>query len=215
MNPACPVCGHGATVVLLDVDDRRYWRCPACLATFVDPGQHPGREEEKSEYDRHCNAIDDPGYQQFLRPAFDALTQRVPGGCRILDYGCGPGPALANMLTGAGFQVSLYDPIYRPDSDVLGQRFDAIACTEVVEHFHRPAREFQRLDSLLRPGGWLVIMTRFQTDDARFARWHYRRDPTHVVFYRPQTFRVLGCRFGWQVECSPPNLVVIGKAQPG
>ena len=37
---------------------------------------------------------------------------------------------------------------------------------------------------LVRPGGWLAVMTCFQTDDARFAGWHYRKDPTHVVFYR-------------------------------
>jgi cyclopropane fatty-acyl-phospholipid synthase-like methyltransferase len=66
--------------------------------------------------------------------------------------------------------------------------YDFITCTEVVEHFHHPALEFRRLDALLKPGGWLAIQTTFQTDDARFARWNYRRDPTHVVFYRPYTF---------------------------
>lgn len=115
------------------------------------------------------------------------------------------------MLTERGYRVSLYDPIYRPDAGVLLQRYDAITCTEVVEHFHNPATEFRRLKDLLRPGGWLIVMTRFQTDDARFARWHYRRDPTHVVFYRPETFRSIGRRLGWSVECQPPQLALLRR----
>lgn len=43
-------------------------------------------------------------------------------------------------------------------------------------------------------------MTCFQTDDARFAAWHYRRDPTHVVFYRESAFRRIAERFGWRCE---------------
>jgi len=213
VTPSCPVCGQASTERLLTVDERGYWRCPNCLATFLDPTQRPGPEEEKSEYDLHCNEPEDAGYRRFLQPAADALIGRCARGSSVLDYGCGPGPALGGMLAERGYRVSLYDPIYRPDSSLLQERYDAVTCTEVVEHFHHPMREFERLDALLRPGGWLVIMTRFQTEDARFARWHYRRDPTHVVFYRPHTFTVLAQRHGWRVECSPPNLVVIGKPQ--
>ncbi|MBS0543647.1 MAG: methyltransferase domain-containing protein, partial [Proteobacteria bacterium] len=81
----------------------------------------------------------------------------------------------------------------------------------VVEHFHHPAEEFARLDALLRPGGWLGIMTCFQTDDARFARWHYRRDPTHVVFYREATFRVIARRHGWVCEIPAKDVVLMCK----
>jgi hypothetical protein len=115
------------------------------------------------------------------------------------------------MLVDKGYSASLYDPIYRPDEAVLSPGYDAITCTEVAEHFHHPAREFNRLNALLRPGGWLIILTRFQTDDARFAGWHYRRDPTHVVFYRPETFRCLARSYGWHVSVTPPHLVQIQK----
>ena len=193
------------------VDARRYWRCRECLATFLDPAQHPDLTTEKAEYDQHQNRADDPRYRAFLQPVAEILVDRLAAGSSVLDYGCGPGPALGQMLSARGYRVSLYDPIYRPDSSALQTRYDAVTCTEVVEHFHRPAHEFRRLDSLLRPGGWLVIMTRFQTDDARFAGWHYRRDPTHVVFYRPRTFEVLAGQYRWQLQCTPPTLVVIRK----
>lgn len=215
MNPACPVCTDKAAVHFMTVAERRYWRCSRCEATFLDPAQRPDRRSEKSEYDLHCNGVDDPDYRRFLQPAADALIDRCAAGARILDYGCGPGPALGRMLGDRGYRVSLYDPFFRPDTGLLEKAYDAVVCTEVVEHFHRPAEEFCRLNALLRPGGWLVILTRFQTDDARFAGWHYRRDPTHVVFYRPRTFETLAERHGWDVQCTPPNRVVIGKPQRG
>lgn len=193
----------------------RYWRCPNCMATFLDPGQRPTATAEKREYDRHQNRIDDAGYRRFLAPALAAVRRRVAAGSRVLDYGCGPGPALGRMLTDCGYEVSLYDPLYRADQAALTATYDAITCTEVAEHFHHPAREFRRLHALLRPGGWLVLMTRFQTDDNRFANWHYRRDPTHVVFYRTDTFHHLAGAFKWQVDCTPPHLVEIQRAVAG
>lgn len=76
----------------------------------------------------------------------------------------------------------------------------------------RPAREFARLDALLEPGGWLAVLTTFQTEDAAFAGWHYRRDPTHVVFYRPQTFRRIARRHGWSCEIPCANVALMRKA---
>lgn len=206
---SCPVCGERNAGVFMTIDQRRYWRCPGCLATFLDPGHLPGPAIEREEYDRHQNRIDDPRYRDFLSPALQAVQRRLPAGSLVLDYGCGPGPALGRMLADSGYAVELYDPLYRDDKAVLQPGYDAITCTEVAEHFHHPAREFRRLTALLRPGGWLILMTRFQTDDARFAGWHYRRDPTHVVFYRPETFHHLARRLGWQAHCTPPHLVEI------
>lgn len=211
MNPPCPVCRGQATRPFITVDVRRYWRCGNCSATYLDPGQRPDAAQEKAEYDQHQNGINDSGYRAFLKPAADRLSERVAPGAEVLDYGCGPGPALAALLGERGYRVSLFDPIYQPDASVLDRPYDAITCTEVAEHLHDPAAEFERLDRLLSPGGWLIVMTRFQTDDSRFAGWHYRRDPTHVVFYRPQTFQWLASRHGWRLTCQPPNMALIRK----
>ena len=54
-------------------------------------------------------------------------------------------------------------------------------------------------------------MTTFQTDDDRFANWHYRKDPTHVIFYREATFRFLAERFGWQLEIPRKDVVLLRK----
>ncbi|ATE62750.1 methyltransferase type 12 [Thauera sinica] len=188
-----------------------YGRCDACEATFMLPAQHPSKEAERAEYVLHRNDPLDEGYRRFLDRLARPLLARLGRAGEGLDYGCGPGPLLAGMLGEAGHSVALYDPFFAPDEAVLRRSYDFVTCTEVVEHFHRPAAEFARLDALLRPGGWLGIMTCFQTDDARFARWHYRRDPTHVAFYREATFRVLARRRGWQCEFPAKDVVLMHK----
>ena len=190
---------------------RDYWRCERCKATFLDPLQLPSAESEQQEYQLHQNDVNDDGYRQFLRRVSEPLLQRLKPAQHGLDFGCGPGPALADMLTQAGHQMSLYDPVFQPDTQALNRTYDFITCTEVAEHFHHPAQEFDRLNSLLKPGGWLAMMTSFQTDDSAFANWHYRRDPTHVVFYREETFYWLASHYGWQCEIPVKNVVLLQK----
>lgn len=189
-----------------------YWRCEGCLATLLDASQWPAIEQEQHYYRLHDNRADDPGYRRFLSRLITPLLGTLPPGQQGLDYGCGPGPALAAMLREAGHEMALYDPLFHPDEAVLVHCYDFITCTEVVEHFHHPAEEFQRLDALLKPGGVLAIMTCFQTDDARFAHWHYRRDPTHVVFYREQTFHRLARQHGWRCEIPCKDVVLMFKS---
>lgn len=210
-SASCPVCAAPGAVHFAKLDARDYWRCRVCEATFLDRAQLPSREAERAEYLLHRNDVDDAGYRAFLSRLVAPLLERIaPGSCG-LDYGCGPGPALAAMLTEAGHRVALYDPLFRDDAAVLDETYDFVTCTETVEHFHRPREEFERLDRLLRAGGWLGIMTKFQTDDAAFARWHYRRDPTHVVFYREATMRVVGTRYRWQCEVPGRDVVLFRK----
>lgn len=155
----------------------------------------------------------DPRYRQFLSKLADPLLARLPNHAAGLDYGCGPGPALAAMLREAGHDMALYDPFFAPDSATLQPCYDFVTCTETAEHFHHPQQEFERLSAMIRPGGWLAVMTCFQTDDAHFASWHYRKDPTHVVFYRAETFAHLAANWGW--TCEVPVKDVVLMQRPG
>lgn len=213
-EPPCPVCRAGQTNFFVNVESRDYWRCDQCEATFLDPGQRPGPQAEKTEYDLHRNAAEDEGYRGFLSRLAEPLIARLPPNSEGLDYGCGPGPALARMLTDAGHRMATWDPIYAPNPSVFSHTYDFVTCTEVVEHMHRPADEFDRIDALLRPGGILGVMTTFQTDDARFANWHYRRDPTHVVFYRESTLAFIADRIGWTMEAPRANVAIFHKPGP-
>ncbi|MEX0583240.1 MAG: class I SAM-dependent methyltransferase [Sneathiella sp.] len=205
----CPLCRLTGAELFLSIETRDYWRCGNCASRFLDPRQHPSRNTEYAHYLLHENHVDDPGYRRFLSKLAVSLLARLPAASEGLDYGCGPGPALAAMLGEAGHKMALYDPFFYPDPGPLELRYDFVTCTETAEHFHRPAEEFERLMTLIRPGGWLAIMTCFQTDDAEFRDWHYRRDPTHVVFYREETFRYLATERGWRCEIPVKDVVLM------
>lgn len=207
----CPVCRSPSTSRFADVDGRGYFRCAVCEATFLEPSQRPSRDEEFAHYGHHENAVDDPGYREFLSKFARPFLERLPEGATGLDYGCGPGPALAAMMREAGHSVALYDPFFHADPAVLARCYDFITCTETAEHFHDPHGEFQRLDGMLKPGGTLGVMTCFQTDDERFARWHYRADPTHVVFYRAESFSVIAGQRGWDCEIPVKDVAIMRK----
>ncbi len=195
----CRLCGHAGVEHFATVEGRRYLRCPRCHLTFLSAAQLPDRADEKAQYDLHRNDPGDPGYRRFLDQLGAPLCERLEAGARGLDFGCGPGPALARMLEERGHPMHVYDPIYAPDPAVLDRHYDFVTCTEVLEHLHWPGREWQQFGGLVRPGGWLGVMTRFLTDDGHFPRWHYRRDPTHVCFWGPATFRWLAREYGWEL----------------
>jgi ribosomal protein L37AE/L43A len=208
----CPVCRATEIRRFETIDGTDYWRCGLCGATFVDPAQFLGRDAEHAIYLQHQNDPADARYRGFLSKLAVPLLAKLERTSLVLDYGCGPGPALAPMLGEAGHDVRTYDPFFCPDVRALALRYDAITCTEVAEHFHHPAEEFDRLGAMLRPGGWLAVMTCFQTEDARFAGWYYRKDLTHVVFYREATFQVIAAQRGWQCEVPCKDVVLMRKA---
>lgn len=208
----CPVCEMGSLEDFRVVKAQRYLRCNVCAATVMHESCRLPPDQERGIYQLHDNDPSDPGYRKFLSKLTDPLLERLLPGASGLDFGCGPGPALANLLETNGMTVRLYDPYFYPSEAVLSQTYDFITCTEVVEHLYAPARVFRQLDQMLESGGWLAVMTCFQTDDDRFDNWHYRRDPTHVVFYRESTFKLLAEKFNWQLEIPRKDVALFRKA---
>ncbi len=185
----CPLCAGSAPAPFHEDRRRPYLRCGDCALVFVPPEFYLDPQAERAQYDLHQNRVDDPAYRAFLSRLALPLAARLAPGARGLDFGCGPGPALACILREAGYEVSLYDPFYRPDLEVLRGQYDFISATEVVEHLHHPGRELARLWSLLVPGGWLGVMTKLAREPAAFAAWHYKNDPTHVCFFSVETWQ--------------------------
>jgi hypothetical protein len=210
-NVKCLLCHSADALFFMNVGDQTYHRCDACKLTFLDPAQMPTLDAERSTYDLHENDPDDIHYRAFLRRATEPLLEKIKAGSYGLDYGCGPGPALAAMLSERGFAMEVYDPLYANDEDVLEESYDFITCTEVAEHFHAPRKEFDQLNRMLAPGGWLAIMTSWLHDDIDFSTWHYRRDPTHVCFYQQKTFEHWAHNAGWTALFPENNIVLLQK----
>ena len=207
----CPLC-HAPGAVHYHRDARRdYYHCGRCRLVFADPATHLDAAAEKAVYDQHENDPSDAGYRRFLSRLAHPLLKRLTPGMQGLDYGSGPGPTLSVMLEEAGMVMAIYDPYYAPDPAPLHRRYDFVTCTETVEHFCRPARDWARLVSLVRPGGYLGIMTKLVIDRERFRDWHYRRDLTHVSFHHADTFAWLGHHFELGVERIDTDVILLHK----
>jgi SAM-dependent methyltransferase len=207
----CPLCRQSRTLEFFTDSRRDYYQCEQCALVFVPAAQRLSAEEEKAEYDLHDNDPNDAGYRKFLSRVFEPLRQRVAAPARGLDFGCGPGPALSMMFEEAGYTMALYDPFYADDPRVLTRTYDFISCTEVVEHLHEPGQMLEKLLSLLKPGGWLGIMTKLVIDRQAFSTWHYKNDMTHVCFFSRKTFQWFALRYDCRLEFVGNDVVLLQK----
>ncbi|MFW5972667.1 MAG: class I SAM-dependent methyltransferase [Bacteroidota bacterium] len=210
-TPVCVLCGCADTLYLTKAHSRRFYSCPCCRLIFVSPEDRLPPDEERSHYATHENDPYDPGYRAFLSRLADPLVRELPQGATGLDYGSGPGPALAKMLRDIGFTMEVYDPFFAPAADALARTYDFVTCTETAEHFHHPAKEFRRLNRLVRPGGWIAVMTEWPGDEVEIETWRYARDPTHVVFYRRETMVWLAEAHGWSCTFFRKNVSIFQK----
>ena len=81
----------------------------------------------------------------------------------------------------------------------------------MAEHFRQPLEEFERLWSLLRPGGILGLMTRLREAGQDFAGWYYKKDPTHICFYSRTSFAWLARQFGARLELHGADVILLHR----
>lgn len=174
----------------------------------LDPALRLSPADERARYDLHQNNPDDPDYVAFLRRLADPMIERLPAGARGLDFGCGPSPVLAGILTDAGFPCEPYDPFFFPAQEPLTRQYAFVACSEVLEHLYDPAATLALFSRLLSRGGTLGVMTRLIPKNESFGDWWYRRDPTHVCFYADSTMRWIATRHGWSLELARQDVAL-------
>jgi ubiquinone/menaquinone biosynthesis C-methylase UbiE len=124
----------------------------------------------------------------------ERALSRVPEGARLLDAGageqrykrfCGHLRYVAQdfaQYDGKGDQVGLQTGAWDQSaldivSDIAAipepdQSFDAILCTEVLEHIPHPLEALREFGRLLRPGGYLILTAPF-CSLTHFAPYHY------------------------------------------
>jgi 2-polyprenyl-3-methyl-5-hydroxy-6-metoxy-1,4-benzoquinol methylase len=174
----------------------QHFHCGVCDLIFIDPAAHLPQVEERKRYEQHQNLAHNAGYVKYLRPALDLILAAFPmphgrprSEISVLDFGCGPGPVLADLLRQHGFDVHLFDPYFFAFPQVLQRTYELIVSTEVFEHFYNPSFEIERLRNCLDDkNGILLVQTGLHQGDEFFKQWWYARDPSHVVFYSKKTF---------------------------
>lgn len=208
----CPLCLQKKVNFYFEDRNRPYFHCQCCDLVFVPKDCHLSALQEKAEYDKHQNSVEDDGYRRFLGRLSEPLADRLEPQSHGLDFGCGPGPALPAMLIEQGHQVEMYDPFYAHYSEVLQRQYDFVTATEVFEHLREPASTLNQLWSLVKPGGFLGVMTKLVTSKTAFEKWHYKNDPTHIVFFSKITFQWLANYWSARHELVADDAVIFRKA---
>jgi hypothetical protein len=193
----CPLCGSGS--VFYFNSGKSYYRCCNCRSIFLDRKDFVSFEEEKKRYLEHNNDVSDPGYRSFVSPVTSRIFEKFTPQQRGLDFGCGTGPVISEVLKENGYKIETYDPMFCDKPDLLEKKYEYVVCCEVAEHFHNPYKEFGLLRTLLEKGGIIYIMTDFFDDRTKqdFKKWYYKDDQTHVFFYHEDAFKWIKEVFGF------------------
>lgn len=207
---SCILCGNDAHY-FGEVREREFYECATCRAVVMNPDCYVDREDEVYRYETHDNDVHDPRYQNFVSPLVDAVRNEYAPGHAGLDYGSGTGPVAAKLLRDAGYEIITYDPFFERNPAAFLRNYDFIISSEVVEHFHHPAKEFRLLRELLKPGGHLYCMTLRYSEEIDFENWHYAQDETHVIFYRKETAEWIQSAFNFSGLELKERLIILGK----
>jgi hypothetical protein len=107
-----------------------------------------------------------------------------------------------------GFTCDNYDLHFANDPAVLEKQYDFLTCSETMEHFCRLREEFERFLTLVKPGGWIGIMTQLRDEAPPFEKWFYKDDATHVCFFSRETFQWLEARYSLRLEFQPNGVAL-------
>ena len=204
----CPLC-EGNSAVFYQYKTRLYHQCKTCQGIFVDPSLMPSLDHEKLRYEEHHNDVNNKGYQKFVSPITNSILKNYKPTDKGLDFGAGTGPVIAKILKEQKYHIELYDPFFHNFPDLLNQTYDYIACCEVIEHFHFPAKEFGLLKRILNNGGALYCMTDIYDSSIDFHKWYYKNDMTHVFIYQKETLEWIKKTYGFLKLTIKDRLVIL------
>ncbi|MBD2244211.1 class I SAM-dependent methyltransferase [Nostoc sp. FACHB-888] len=207
-NDECAFSTFNCNVRAFMDETFKVWRCPDCKTI-------------------HCLDVVDldhyyakfPVFQAQLTSSYRFIYSNLCGRLTkhgfskdhsLLDYGCGANGLFVQYLQERGFTNSYgYDPYGSKDGfgnpTILQSRpFDYISLQDVIEHVEDPYILLENLNSLLSPGGYILIGTPNAAkldlnrpdspDDYNFVHVPY-----HLHTYTRETLESLGRSQGWEV----------------
>ncbi len=209
----CHICKQNTELFSHNKTNITYYHCKPCEYIFKSPHCYQDLMEQKERYDLHENNENDAGYKAYFQRFIDFISPLPSELSTALDFGCGRTSLLSSMLEEKGIICDYYDPIYHPHTLSNNKKYELIVSTEVFEHLHQPKVVFESLLERLKKGGYLAIQTQFHANDMEiFKKWYYHQDPTHVVFFRAKTFKILcennACKF---IRDNGENMLLIQK----
>jgi len=172
--------------------------------------------------------------KMFYEPMYRASTRQVlqmtglKSG-KMLDVGGGTGKRTVYFKK-AGFDAWVLEPEEQPlqiaremfglnticntldAAELPKESFDLITFFAVIEHLPNPAATLEITKSLLRPGGWLVLLAPISNSLQRRIfglRWHEAREaPRHVTLPTSTGMQSLLARNGFNLKASESDIVI-------
>ena len=210
---SCGFCGNrGLESFTTRRDKKEYIKCLNCGYVFLNPDLRPLPEKEKNRYLLHNNSYENYGYRKWLERFIDfsLKTSGIKNGCRILDFGSGPEPVLAQLLSEKGFDVSTEDKFFAAER--RDGPFTLVTAVEVFEHLSEPGEVLKDLASRLEENGKICISTEF-LPEKDFETWYYRMDFTHIGFFPLNAFYKTAGNYGLKVSGTDgKHFIVLSKS---
>ncbi len=225
-NPTCQVCGAAERRLFIRHQAHELYECAACGLVYLEP--MPSEAELEALY---CDSArgESSGYfakvaskMRRSRRRFRALARHLrPGhGGRFLDIGSSAG-FMVEAAREAGFEAWGIEPdpsavrfarahyprghyiAGRIESfDWTGARFDALYCSEVIEHVPDANRFMAKVAALVGPGGVLYLTT---PDIGHWRRpreiraWQALAPPGHCLYFNRSNLTLLLERHGFEI----------------
>lgn len=149
--------------------------------------------------------------QNFTSPITNSILSTFTSNHLGLDYGCGTAPVISKLLKDKGYRVELYDPYFYPNENYQNYQYDYIFSCEVFEHFYNPKQEIEKLLSILKPTGSLLVMTLIYDFEVDFKDWYYRKDPTHVFIYTKKTVQFIADKYNLKAKLENNRMIIFEK----
>jgi 2-polyprenyl-3-methyl-5-hydroxy-6-metoxy-1,4-benzoquinol methylase len=150
--------------------------------------------------------------------------RRESGSSTLLDVGCGDGEFLSEMKAGGwrvhGLEpnaiaaslarkrgVSIHEGVLT-DNLFPAEFFDAVTFRLVIEHLHNPLETIRICLKILRPGGFLWVLTpNLESEGHRIfgCDWIFLDVPRHPVLFTPESFKLALVRTGFELICHRPS----------
>ena len=209
----CQLCNKKTQSFIDRKTNIKYYQCADCEYIYKSPEYHQDLSTQKERYNLHENDENDAGYQAYFKRFLAFILPLVAQPETALDFGCGRSSLLALLLEKEGISCDYFDPIYHPNTLDENKKYELIVSTEVFEHLHQPREVFESLLGRLEKGGFLALQTQFHPNDSEaFKKWYYHQDPTHIVFFTAQTFKVLCKEYGVGfIKDNGKNMLLIQK----
>lgn len=238
---SCPICRASAAPYVTHGENRLV-RCTGCGLVYMDPPPPPAAIH--ALYDDTYNGAQGSYFTKVdrklkrSRGRVQKLVRLLGGaaGKSFLDVGSNGG-FMVEAAREAGFKASGLEPDgpsiawarehfpanrylhgLLEETDLKGETFDAIYCSEVIEHAPDCNRFVAALAAALAPGGLLYLTTPdigHWRRPREITRWDAFCPPSHCIYFSPANLAQLleqhGLSVVWRALSFKPGIKLVAR----